>query len=416
MEEVILRYNRVFDYMNKILIGRTSEIHALKLAVLTRQHVLLIGPPGTAKTKLATTFFSLIRGGQVFSAQFDKWMGPDDVFGPIDIKAYREEYKLKRSVKGMAPTANFIFADELLDANPSLLRSMLGILNERKLIKAGVELFCPLHTCIATTNFSDSSEQLAAVLDRFLFRVEVSPMAWGDQREKMLKSTIAADKIKKPTALKLDDILLLSRAWKDVVVPKEMIALLEQAASNYQVRVGKRGNKFTDRRLVLCLDVLKASAFLRGGSKVTEEDFDNLVYVFGINQNSEDLVAATSAVEAAKQATLLIKETSKTLNSLKEISDSILEDATLLDLTKMSRERILSIASSLEGIQNDLNKLMHEFNRNMSVLRIPELTCNYLLEEMRSFSEDLQAGLASLNDIVLDRRQKAEKSAATPAF
>jgi MoxR-like ATPase len=413
MQDTIKKFNKVFDYIGSVLSNRQQEISALKLALITKQHLLLIGPPGTAKTKLAHLFFSMLSSGSVFSAQFDKWMGPDDVFGPIDIKAYREEYKLKRSMKGMAPTANFIFADELLDANPSLLRAMLGILNERRLVKSGMEVFCPLHTCIATTNFSDNSESLSAVLDRFLFRVEVSPVPQGEERVLMIKRSMGEAKTKVPAKISCDDIRSLSRAVKDIGIKDETITLLERSASTYQAKVGKRGSKFTDRRLVQCVDVVKANALLLGRESVMSDDLSVLSFVFGIANNVEDMVAATSAISGVISAENQIKELLKKINDLREEVDSVLEDVNLLDLSKMSLNKLSDISTKLENAQTTLTGYERTFSSTITRLSLPYGSYIDVSEEIRSFGEDLSAGLASLTDILIDKKRKEDARLGT---
>ena len=112
--------------------SRSSLREAMEMAIMCRQHVLVVGPPGTAKTKMASEIFSQIDGGELFEANLTKFDGIERILGGIDLDALKSRGKLRYSLSGSLATADFAILDEFFDANDPLLRTTLGILNERR--------------------------------------------------------------------------------------------------------------------------------------------------------------------------------------------------------------------------------------------------------------------------------------------
>ena len=88
------------------------------LAVVAGEHLFLLGPPGTAKSALVREFAGAVRG-QYFEYLLTRFSEPNEVFGPIDLVRLREG-TVATVTTGMLPEAEFVFLDELFNANSAL--------------------------------------------------------------------------------------------------------------------------------------------------------------------------------------------------------------------------------------------------------------------------------------------------------
>ena len=111
------------------LLERDMEVRLMLLAALCGEHLLLLGPPGTAKSELSRRLSSLT-GGQYFERLLTRFSVPEELFGPLSIKGLeRDEYS--RKTEGYLPTAEVAFIDEIFKANSAILNALLTLLNER---------------------------------------------------------------------------------------------------------------------------------------------------------------------------------------------------------------------------------------------------------------------------------------------
>ena len=82
--------NSLFQKLRADLVGQFPERQAVidgsLCAVLAGEHVLLLGPPGTAKSALARSIAQAF-GGAYFERLLTKFSTPEELFGPISLKA-----------------------------------------------------------------------------------------------------------------------------------------------------------------------------------------------------------------------------------------------------------------------------------------------------------------------------------------
>ena len=275
------RINRFFDMLASRFPGRKELCEKMMYAMMTRHHVLMIGPHGTAKTLMIDSVLDAIQGGDVWRKQLTKEHKPTDIFGMLDIEAYRKS-KVRYMTDGTLSTANFAHIGELLDANDMTLRSTLGALNERRLTLGTQLIRPPLMTVFADTNFRLEDEparvkKLAAVWDRFLFNVNIDYLE--DAAERLAMFTNAADNLySEPVgALLMEDIVLVSGLIRaeNLHGCKYVMSAYEEATRAF--REGQRTRNeilVSDRRLVQAMDVMEAYALLNGRTEVTYVDVD----------------------------------------------------------------------------------------------------------------------------------------------
>jgi MoxR-like ATPase len=129
-EDTVARLRReVIDVLKQRFVGRDEVIDLIALAVVAGEHLFLLGPPGTAKSALIRQFASLVEG-RYFEYMLTRFSEPNEIFGPIDLVRLREG-TVATVTSGMLPEAEFVFLDELFNANSAILNNLLTVLNER---------------------------------------------------------------------------------------------------------------------------------------------------------------------------------------------------------------------------------------------------------------------------------------------
>src|ERR1700677_4792230 len=111
-------------------VDRDDAIDLLVLAAVCREHLLLIGPPGTAKTGLIDKFGRSI-GARQFRYLLTRFTEPSELFGPLDIEEFQAgSYHIK--TENMLPEAEIVFLDEVFHGSSAILNTLLTLLNERR--------------------------------------------------------------------------------------------------------------------------------------------------------------------------------------------------------------------------------------------------------------------------------------------
>ena len=170
-----MRWTAALDELERGLLQRDVAVRALLLAALAGEHVLLIGPPGTAKSELARRLQHLLPGSRYFERLLTRFSVPEELFGPLSLKALEED-RYERLTEGYLPQAEVAFLDEVFKANSSILNTLLGLLHERMFDNGHQRVSVPLVCLVGASNEVPQDESLQAFYDRFLLRVPVQPV------------------------------------------------------------------------------------------------------------------------------------------------------------------------------------------------------------------------------------------------
>lgn len=158
------------------LLERATAVRLALLAALAGEHVLLIGPPGTAKSELARRLHRAFADAGYFERLLTRFSTPEELFGPLSLKALEDD-RYERLTTGFLPTAGIAFLDEVFKANSAILNALLTLLNEREFDNGSGRLRTPLISVIGASNEVPADEALQAFFDRFLLRVPVAPVS-----------------------------------------------------------------------------------------------------------------------------------------------------------------------------------------------------------------------------------------------
>jgi MoxR-like ATPase len=188
------------------LLERETAVEAALLALLTGEHLLLLGPPGTAKSLLVRSICERITGATYFERLLTRFSTPEELFGPLSLAALeRDQYR--RISTGTLVEAHVAFLDEIWKSNSAILNSLLAIANERVYHEAGHAVPVPLLSLFGASNETPEDDSLNALYDRFLLRVTVPYLASDDSLRVLLDlpattatATITLDDLRKAQA------------------------------------------------------------------------------------------------------------------------------------------------------------------------------------------------------------------------
>lgn len=255
--------------LNAYLIGRDDEIRLALTAIVARKNLLLLGPPGVAKTLVGYLVGKSIMGGSYFELLLGRFTEPSQVFGPISIRELRDNDRVTHKVEGFLPTARVALLDEVFKASSAILNSLLTIMNERVFHNGGVRMETTLDTLFGCSNEMPESSALEALYDRFLIRHEVIPVPEADEDRLLLLGDVPA----LPKIVHLDE--MQDRARKIPLTPQIIAAMkgIRKAAKGMGINV-------SDRRFRESVSVVRASAALAGRDEIIPRDLGILQHVY----------------------------------------------------------------------------------------------------------------------------------------
>ena len=261
------RIKRLLSCLEDGLIERETPVRLALLTAISGEHLLLIGSPGTAKSALARKLHLAFEQGNYFERLLTKFSVPEELFGPLSIKALEED-RYQRLTDRYLPSANIAFIDEVFKANSAILNSLLTLLNEREFDNGDQRIKVPLISVIGASNELPEDDELQALYDRFLCRYFVKPVS--DQRfEDLLQ--LKDSKLCEPAEsdrLDAKTVTIIQHEAEQISLSAEVIELLTSIRSFIQ----ENKLNVSDRRWRKVVKLLKVSAWTNDQKTVTVWD------------------------------------------------------------------------------------------------------------------------------------------------
>ena len=245
------------------LVGRESLAELVFLGAVAGEHLLVVGPPGTAKSAVVRRCGD-VTGGKVFEYLLGRFTEPAELFGPVDLRRLREG-ELAVETTGMLPEADFVFLDELFLGSTAILNTLLGVLNEGRYRRGKTDIATPLRICVAACNEVPETGSLAALADRFLLRAFVEPLP--DSRLEDLLEAAEPTAQHSAGALPLRALDRLRAHTRTVDLSPARPAFADAVRT-----LRAAGIPLSDRRVVRCQRLFAAAASLAGRSEATPHD------------------------------------------------------------------------------------------------------------------------------------------------
>jgi MoxR-like ATPase len=360
----------VIDPLKQRFVGRDEVVDLITLAVVSGEHLFLHGPPGTAKSALIRHFAGLVRG-RYFEYLLTRFSEPNEIFGPIDLVKLRDG-TVATVTTGMLPEAEFVFLDELFNANSAILNNLLSVLNER-VYRRGAEIHrLPLLSLFSASNHLPEDDALRALFDRFLLRCHVDHL----RREAMPRLLMAGWELERersePSSVTARDLRTLSEAIYQV----DLSGITERYAE-VLFRIRDLGVALTDRRAVKALKLVAASAGLCGRPDARVADFWPLRYLW---DHEEQIGPLGALIDGVLEGAVLDLEThplaaprarvdgEEIARQLESVTQEISRGQLSLAAAARLRERVAQLVDQVAWLPDDRTRT-HLREQTTQILR-----------------------------------------------
>lgn len=278
------KLKKIREELKQSFLERSDLIDGALSALLSSQHVLIIGPPGTAKSMLADEICRRIMGADYFQWLLTRFTTPEEIFGAVSLKGLEQD-DYRRVTSQKLPEARIAFLDEIFKSNSSILNAILTLINER-LFHNGKEIIpVPLLTLFGASNELPEDDELMALYDRFLLRFVVNYIAEDFRFLRMLESPWQTER----TTISLEDLHEMQTQVRTTRIPNYVYRTI----ADIRRELGKKNIIASDRRYRQSLSLLQAHAYLTGESEVTEKDLFFLEHVLWRDPGEQPEVRAT---------------------------------------------------------------------------------------------------------------------------
>jgi MoxR-like ATPase len=289
-------------------LDKSEIVRMLLVTLVAGEHMLIVGPPGTAKSALVRHLARLV-DARYFEYLLTRFSEPNEIFGPVDIKAFREGIFVRR-VEAMLPDAEIVFLDEIFKSNSAILNALLSILNERRFFTGSATIRVPLCSLFGATNEVPNDDALGAIFDRFLVRTlsdNLDSFHFHGLVERGIRAEAAelgARAIERGPRAEASPLGPAGAgAWDDDLRPllslpevrrlQERLPLYMRFSEEFLARykglvfqLRSEGVSISDRRVVKLLKMFAASALIDGRPAANDGDFFVLRHVW----NSTDQI------------------------------------------------------------------------------------------------------------------------------
>ncbi|HZI12110.1 MAG TPA: AAA family ATPase [Myxococcus sp.] len=295
------RLNRFRLALGRHFVGRQAVVDLMTVAAVAQEPLLLVGPPGTAKSDLVLKFRDALRipNEDYFEYLLTRFTEPSEVLGPIDINLLRQGRYIRRE-GGKLPTARLVFLDEVFKASSAILNALLTVINERKFYQDGAPQPVKLKVLFAATNELPEHAELGALKDRFCLKAACRPVQdryFLELLDSGLDSQTHREMNQKPWAeghATLEDVLKAHRYLtlmmgrretgpdgrelrdRDLFFRDELLREFRRVVQT----LTREDNVFiSDRKLVKLYRLLRTRAWIFHGGAVERQDLQLLSYL-----------------------------------------------------------------------------------------------------------------------------------------
>ena len=294
---MIERFKLLLREMNRGIYEKETEISLSLLAALAGESIILLGPPGVAKSMVARQLKNAFRDAHSFEYLMSRFSTPDEIFGPVSIQKLKTSDTYERAVDGYLPTADVVFLDEIWKAGPAIQNTLLTVINEKIFRNGNREMHLPLKLLVAASNeLPAKGEGLEALWDRFVIRIESRPIKMEKNFRAMLlevksslevkseerrvknstdlfEDTISDEQIGADVSISQAEYAEWSQAIDKIGVKEEVLDAISRIrkalrAVNVDEAAERRNIYVSDRRWKNIVRLLRTSAFMQDREEV----------------------------------------------------------------------------------------------------------------------------------------------------
>ncbi len=287
------RIQALLQEMNRGIYEKETEVALSLLAAVAGESIIILGPPGVAKSMVARRLKCAFKNARNFEYLMSRFSTPDEIFGPVSIALLKSSDKYERSIEGYLPSADVVFLDEIWKAGPAIQNTLLTVINEKLFRNGEKEIRLPLKLLVAASNeLPAQGEGLEALWDRFLIRLESGCIKGQESFDKMLldESDEKAATYENKWQIDNEEYEEWSRNIQQIKVSEHVLSCihvirkalgavtLESTDERHQVYV-------SDRRWKKIVRLLRTSAFLQDRQTA---DYADLLPIYHCLWNEPD--------------------------------------------------------------------------------------------------------------------------------
>lgn len=274
------RIQSLLAEMNRGIYEKETEISLSLLTALAGESIILLGPPGVAKSMVARRLKEAFKGARSFEYLMSRFSTPDEIFGPVSISRLKSSDAYVRSTDGYLPTADVVFLDEIWKAGPAIQNTLLTVINEKLFRNGNVEMHLPLKLLVAASNeLPAQGEGLEALWDRFVIRLESRNIQKESNFDLMLLSAIHDDNTPVDEKLKIteEEYSAWSKEIDTVDIPADVLEAIHKIRRSIRAVAIEGSNErrdvyVSDRRWKNIVRLLRTSAFMHDRKTVVTSD------------------------------------------------------------------------------------------------------------------------------------------------
>lgn len=272
---MIERFKLLLQEMNRGIYEKETEISLSLLAALAGESIILLGPPGVAKSMVARQLKTAFREAQSFEYLMSRFSTPDEIFGPVSIQKLKTSDTYERAVEGYLPTADVVFLDEIWKAGPAIQNTLLTVINEKIFRNGNREMHLPLKLLVAASNeLPAKGEGLEALWDRFVIRIESRPIKLEKNFRAMLLEVKSEERrVNNSNAITAEEYAEWTERIDKIGVKIEVLDAISAIrkslrAVNVDEAAERRNIYVSDRRWKNIVRLLRTSAFMQDRKEV----------------------------------------------------------------------------------------------------------------------------------------------------
>lgn len=267
------RIENLLHYLQQGIYEKETETALALLAALAGESILLLGPPGVAKSMVARRLKEAFKNARSFEYLMSRFSTPDEIFGPVSIARLKESDKYERATDGFLPTADVVFLDEIWKAGPAIQNTLLTVMNEKLFRNGDKEMHLPLKLLVAASNeLPAKGEGLEALWDRFMIRIVCSCIRNENVFRNMLcqpTEGMTASSKSAPSPITAKEYALWQKEAQQVTLSPALldaISYIRQQLQKVEVEGSELARRIyvSDRRWVHIANLLRTSAYVQG--------------------------------------------------------------------------------------------------------------------------------------------------------
>jgi MoxR-like ATPase len=274
------------------LFERDLLVDLLLACWLCGENLLMVGPPGTAKSLVVETFAQMFGSGSYFRYLLTKFTTPEEIFGPISMKMLEHD-KYERVLRNRAGDRKILFLDECFKASSAILNALLTLLNEGLFFNDSKVVKCPTEIVVGASNEYEADDSLYALRDRFLVTAQINGIADDDLWLELLFPSKARTPLPGTISESVADLL------RQDVQALGVSPDVKPAVRTIKSALMANGIVLSDRRWKNAMGLVKAWAALSGATEVKVGHLDVLEHVAWRSPEQRPIAASVILTIAA---------------------------------------------------------------------------------------------------------------------